>query len=1039
MKRKIIFTIISLIIIGAAAYFYVDTVFLPVQFKRFLTSKVEKLIDRQVSIGAIDFKPFHGLILKNVTIFQIDDPDQYFFKSKEITFNLLLVPFFQKKAIIIPNIRINGPIIRIARSKKGVWNFSDLLDSKKTSGRKDLPPILLRKLNLENGTIHFSDEIQKEKFTESIENIHLNTTLSLNKGIRFIAQAHIPELKSTFKIKGNHNIVTKKLTAQVTVKNFHPTRYLALIDTSQHYVQLNKGIISTADLSMTYQGRELQLQGSFDTLDTNILVGQNKQISGNVHVSGMFFTWSGGEWDVQGQMKLPDLRMTSVSGKEFHGNVTADLNSLIISGNNITSEGNVTIDDATLKIDDHRFLKGIITATNASFSKIGDALDLKGSLDARKAVIVFNDQVSLEGNLSTTKTKFTWSSPDSKGNRTLNVESDLNIDSANLILGIDRYIRTSIIAPKTSLFYDQKKVTVEIQGQLNETLAQFKEDQQFQGNPHFNIFYQYDFNSSNPLDYKGTLHLTKSQLSGIPIIEKISAIEGTINIAPDQIETNGLTFNTQGTNIHLSGLLTDFEDLDLDIKASSERVDLENILDLFPVLSKIIKADITGLAAVKINYKGPALSPSDANIQSTAQITAATFMSDNLDEDITNISGQLEYKTDLLIWRDLLVNYKNRSYAFNGQLDDFSRPVIDTTVTAEQLSLTARIKILHQSFQLSEFTCDYLNSYFDLKGDVHFFEDADANIDLRGKVAIDLRDINMLVPRLRSIVQPFDLSGVLTGEGLYRGKLSDWRNWQLVFDAQSNKIMINDHPFKNVSIQFAQRDQTINKYNISSMIYDGTLNITSSADLQDSEVPFTATLVLENLDLQHFRDKQKPKLQKLAGMLNISSELQGEGKKWRQLTGNGSFSVSEGYLWQWNVLNGISSILLIPEFKSLAFTEANGSFFIGDQKFTTSNTRIFSTSATLTGKGWIDFNKNINFDISPNFSELAIHQSNSIKKKPTSILTQTDGYINIKLTGTLDNPRFSVKKFPMKIIEETIGGTTGVLKEVIGSIIDEIF
>ena len=1039
MKKKLILIIISLIIIGTAAYFYVDTVFLPVQFKRFIISKAEKLLDRRVLISVIDFKPFQGLILKNITISRKSEPDQFFFKSEEITFNLLLIPFFQKKAIIIPSIKIKKPFIIITRDKKGEWNFSDLLDLKKTSGRKNFPPILLRKLNLEHGTIHFIDESQKKTFTESIENIHLDTTLSLNKGIRFIAQAYIPELKSTFKIKGNHNIVTKKLTAQVAVKDVHPARYLALIDTSQHYVHLDKGMISTADLSMTYQDQELQIQGTFDAVDTSVFVGQNKQISGNVHVSGMVFTWHGGKWDIKGQLQLPNVRMTSVSGKEFQGSITAKLNSLTISGKNITSEGNVTIDNAHLKINDHQTLKGNITVTGASFSKIDDAIELKGSIDAREAHIVFNDQVSLKGHFSTVKTKLTWSSLDDKGNRTLNVEGDLNINSAHLTLGEDQYVRASITAPKVNLFYNLKKVTVEVQGQFNETVAQLKTEQQFQGNPHFNISFQYDFDSSDPLDYKGTLHLTKGQLSGVPVIKKINNIAGTVNVTPDQIQTNELTFSTQGTHIHLSGLLTDFEDLDLDIEASSENIDLGNIFTLFPILREKIKTNIIGTAAVKINYKGPALSPSDADIQSTARITAVTIMLDNLDEDITNVSGQLKYKTDLLTWSDLLANYKNRSYTLNGQLDNFSRPVIDTTIAAEQLSLTAQVKILHQAFRLTEFTCDYLNSYFDLKGDVHFFEDAEADIDLRGKVAIDLRDIGMLIPRLKNIIQPYDLTGVLTGGGLYRGKLKDWRNWQLVFDAQSNQIMINDYPFKNVSIQFAQRDQTINKYNITSMIYDGTLNITSSADLQYSDIPFSATMTLENLDLKKFREDQKLKIQKLAGNVSVSSDLQGDVKRWRHLTGYGSFSVSEGYLWQWNILDGISSILLIPEFKSLAFTEARGNFLIGDQKITTNNTQMIGNMATLTGKGWIDFNKNLNFDIKPNFSELAILQSNSIKKRPTSIFTQTDGYINIKLTGTLDNPHFSVKKFPLKIIEETIGGTAGTIKEIIGSIVDEIF
>jgi len=991
------------------------------------------------TIGAIDFKLFKGLVFEHIIVSRKDDPNKPFIEAKKVTFNFLVAPFFQKQAIIIPYIKIDEPFVYIARGKKGKWNFADLLELKKTSGRKDFPPILLRKLNLSNGSIHFTDEFQKEIFSESFENINLIATLSLNKGIRFNTEVHIPRLESILKIKGNQNIITRELTAQVTSNNIHLARYLTLFKSSQSYIHLDKGIISTADLSVKYKNHELHVQGAFDALDTNIFVGKNTQMSGSIYVSDMLFTWLGHKWNVKGLLQLPDVRITSRSGKEFQGDVTADLNSFAISGIDITSEGNVTINNAHLKIDDIRYLEGNMTATNASLSKLNDAIELKGNVKILQALIFLNDEITMKGDLFTTKAQLTWGLPDTKGNRKLEVQGDLRIDSTLLTFGKDQFISGDISAPKTNLVYHLKKLTVESQGQINNTNVQLRGNRNFQGNPHFNISVQYDLGSSDPIDYAGTLHFTESQLAGIPIVENIRAIEGTITVMPDRIQTNELTFNSQDMHIRLSGLLTNFQKPDLDIQASSDNIDLKRIFTLFPDLKKKIKGDIIGKAVVQASYTGLALSPSDADIESTAQVSEATIMLNSLDNDITNVSGQLEYKTDLLIWKNLLTNYKSRSYTLNGQLVDFSRPVIDMTVSAEQLSLTAQIKILRRAFQLSKFVGDYLNSSFDLKGDVHLFEDADANIDLRGKVALDLGDISILAPRLKEIVDPFNFVGVLTGEGLYKGTLKDWRNWQLVFKAESNKIMIKNYPFENVTLHFAQRDNAINKYDISSTIYGGTLNINSSADLRGTDISFTTSIILENLDLKEFREDQKLKNQELAGILNISSNLQGNGKNWKELTGKGSFSVTEGHLWRWDILKGISGFLMIPEFKTMAFTEAFGNFSIQDQKIATENTKVTGNTATLTGKGWIDFNKNLNFDIKPTFSEIAILQSDSIKKKATSIFTLTEGYINIKLTGTVDNPHFSVKKFPLKIIEETIGGTTGTLKEVIGSIVDEIF
>jgi len=1039
MKRKLLLILASLIIIGTATYFYINTVFLPVQFKQYVTSKAKKYLDREVSIDAIDFKLFKGLVFERITISRKDDPNELFIEAQKVTLNLLLLPLFQKKTVIIPNIKIDEPFVYLARGKKGKWNFSDLWELKNNAGRRDLPPILLRKLNLSKGTIHFSDKSQKENFTESFENIHLAATLSLNKGIRFIAEAHIPKLESVVQIKGNHDIITRELTAQVTAKNIHLPRYLPFFISSQPYVHLDKGIISAADLGVIYKTRELHIQGSFDAQDTNIYVGKNKQISGSLQVSDMFFWWISQKWDVRGRMQMPDVRMTSQSGKEFHGDMTADLESLVISGIDITSKGNVTINNAHLKIDDKKYLKGNLTATNASLSKLNDAIELKGDVDIRQTLIFLDDAITMKGDLSAKKTQLTWGLPDKRGNRKLDVSGDLQLNSVLLTLGKDQFISGDISAPKTNLVYNLNNLTVESQGQLNKANVQMGEFRTFKGNPHFNISVQYDLSRSDPVDYEGTLHFTEGQLDGIPVVKNIHALEGTVTVMPDRIQTNELTFDTQDTHFQLSGLLTDFQKPDLDIEVSSDHIELKNIFTLFPDLKKKIKGDIIGTVVVLASYKGPALSPSNAKIESTVQVSGATIMLAGLDGDVTNVSCQLEYKTDLLIWNDLLANYKNRSYTLNGRLVNFSRPVINTTVSAEQLSLTTQIKILHEAFQLSEFVGDYLNSSFDLKGDVHLFEDADADIDLRGKISLNLEDISMLVPRLKEIVDPFNFVGILTGEGLYKGKLSDWRNWQLVFNAKSNKIMIKNYPFENVTVQFAQRDDAINKYDIASTIYGGALSITSSADLRGDNIPFTADITLENLNIKLLREDQKLKNQELAGILNMSSNLQGNGKIWKELTGKGSFSVTEGQLWQWNILEGISSILLIPEFKNMAFTEALGNFSIQNQKITTENIKLIGNVATLNGKGWIDFDKNINFDITPTFSEIAILRSDSIKKKATSIITQTKGYINIKLTGTLNNPQFSVKKFPIKILEETIGGTTGVLKEVIESIVDEIF
>ncbi|HQP10331.1 MAG TPA: AsmA-like C-terminal region-containing protein, partial [Candidatus Omnitrophota bacterium] len=412
---------------------------------------------------------------------------------------------------------------------------------------------------------------------------------------------------------------------------------------------------------------------------------------------------------------------------------------------------------------------------------------------------------------------------------------------------------------------------------------------------------------------------------------------------------------------------------------------------------------------------------------------------ENLPEMFTGVSGNVYYKKDFLRWQNLKGHYKEKPYTFNGELHDFSRPLIDTTAIGEHINLTAQVKVLRSAFQLIAFTGRWFDSSFDLKGDVHLFNNDDADIDLRGKLDLNLENIGSFFPQLKDRMQQAHLLGVLSGQGVFMGKWSDWRNWQLAFDGTSEKIMLKGYPLEKVAFKFTQRDRTISKCNLASMVYGGNLDVLSSVDLRSDHAPFTATISVKNLDFAKYREDKKPKNKRLAGILQGSAELKGSALELKKMTGQGSVNIANGHLWHWSVLSGITKALLIPEFEHSVFTEARGDFTVGDGKISSNNLRMASQYVTLNGKGWIDFDTNLNFDIKPEFSELAILQSDSLKKGPTSIITQTDNYLNIKISGTLAHPHHWVEKSPMKIIEGTIKDTTGTIKEVIGGVVGEIF
>ncbi|MDO8580342.1 MAG: hypothetical protein Q7S13_02560, partial [Candidatus Omnitrophota bacterium] len=169
------------------------------------------------------------------------------------------------------------------------------------------------------------------------------------------------------------------------------------------------------------------------------------------------------------------------------------------------------------------------------------------------------------------------------------------------------------------------------------------------------------------------------------------------------------------------------------------------------------------------------------------------------------------------------------------------------------------------------------------------------------------------------------------------------------------------------------------------------------------------------------RMKNKVKDENLSGMLNVNAYVQGPFKQLEALKGNAAFSIHEGFLGK-----------LIPAYNDAYFTDAQADFIIENKRLRTDNAILISKIVQLKAQGWIDFDQTINFDISPQISELAIAQGETSKINPSNFLAPI---LNIKATGTLTNPAFSIKTGPVKVLQKT----SDILMDNMGTILEEIF
>ncbi len=1039
--KKTFYILITILLLTASLYLYVENIFLPIQFKGFITAKAEDLLKRPVTIGEIHFNLLRGFVIREITVYQKDSPVLPFVQIDEVSLNIFLAPFFSPQAVIIPSVYLKRPFVHLVRQGEASWNFSDLLRPPGSAPSQSPFIPLIRKITIEEGELIYTDQTREEKFLDLISGINLDARISLNKIVRFALKGAVPRRSSEFEIKGNYALTTQKLSAHILARNIALAEYLSLLPAAQPPA-LKSGALTSADLSLSLEGRDIQSQGSLRLDNITLSLPDNKEIKTGLEITDAKISWQNKRLEASGRVESSLTQITLAADNTINGKWSAEIKSLDIFQQKIAARGNVTFYEASWRMGENQHLRGsILKADNILFDKDKGDFRFQAALAVEGLDFNAPPHTSILGSLTTRKTQFLFQSEE------WSIQTDLLLKDSRIAWGTDQSLQGDLLSDNLSLAYAKENFNLKGRASLKQGIVQVTPQIKFQGAPEADLTYQY--NPGDPKDkhrYSGTLSLSQTAISGIPAIGEIQDMSGQFLFQTHQISTEKLDLRAQKADIVLAGRLTDFADPHLDITASSPNIDLGQIFSAFPILQEKSGLRLKGSAGAKARYTGALKNPAEAEIALLLQMKDTTLATPKLPEEITEISGQLEYQKDLITWKDLQGLYQKKLYTLNGQLSNFSRPTLDLEAASEDVRLSTKLKILNQAFQIAALTGQYLHTTFDLKGDVHLPQGENPDLDIRGNIVLDLEDLAAAAPQLEATLRKLNPTGKLAIDGLYKGAPKNWRNWQLTFTARAPLLSLGGYQARDAEIQYEQRDQNISKCNLRGQIYGGALDMISSADLRSDAIILKSVGRLENLDLSQLRKEKMIKNEHLAGYLSSLIQLNGPLQNPKQLTGKGSLTISDGCLWRWNLLDGILGALIIPKFRNIVFTDAQANFTVADGKVWAQEAWLDSSTFSLKGQGWIDFDQNIQFDISPVFGGLDISGSDILPQGPASILSEVEHYVSLELTGTLTRPKYKIETFPLKILEKTadvvtegLKGGAEVIKEGLESILDEIF
>jgi uncharacterized protein involved in outer membrane biogenesis len=159
-------------LIGAAIFFVVFTIVgffvLPPILKSVLTKKLSENLHREVTINQIKTNPYTLSITARGFMVKDRNSSEPFVSCDEIFLDFQSLSII-RMALIVREIRLTNPYIKMSHHQDMSYNFSDLIEKKESKPpEKEKPKPLrfsLNNIKIENGSIDFSDEPKQIKHT----------------------------------------------------------------------------------------------------------------------------------------------------------------------------------------------------------------------------------------------------------------------------------------------------------------------------------------------------------------------------------------------------------------------------------------------------------------------------------------------------------------------------------------------------------------------------------------------------------------------------------------------------------------------------------------------------------------------------------------------------------------------------------------------------------------------------------------------------------------------------------------------------------
>ncbi|NQT23056.1 MAG: hypothetical protein HQ579_06440 [Candidatus Omnitrophica bacterium] len=381
--------------------------------------------------------------------------------------------------------------------------------------------------------------------------------------------------------------------------------------------------------------------------------------------------------------------------------------------------------------------------------------------------------------------------------------------------------------------------------------------------------------------------------------------------------------------------------------------------------------------------------------------------------NVANIKGVISFKENEISAPGIQLNYQNKPYTISFDVKNAkTQPDLNISLLGADLKAMGRIKKTERDlYVIEKSNVQYLDSHLECNGEISNLKNP--ILLLSGNLSLNTQDLSSMSPKLEQQLGRLNLAGIVDNEFYFRGPINNLSKWQTGLKSHSRGIKILDFALDDITLNVKMEDGMLSIPIFTAYPYGGVVNSSFRMNFAERGVPYSLHMVLKQMNINGIARHSQLKNSKLYGLLDSELTMDGYMADPRTIIGKGYIHIYDANLGPMPLLSplvgNVYGVLrgMLPALKNVDIRGGACDFVIQKRKIMTENLILWGDALNIKARGYIDFDKNLNFAVENEIKEVDDKTSEGWRKTIVEMMSSVGKMIGkAYLTGTLDKPKW---------------------------------